>query len=70
MGKPQRQLVLPRPGTCACPFCRSNDAAMSVVTSGGMYVVGYRVRCRECRARGPEAQDEERAWVGWNRRAA
>lgn len=68
----ERQLVLPRAGINACPFCGSNDVRLG--TYGGMYVAGHRVHCMDCHAHGPETpyytdKDGEQAWVAWNRRA-
>jgi len=45
-----------------CPFCDSNDYALSEVQEL------YYVECKNCKARGPLANSDTKAYENWNRR--
>ena len=51
-----------------CPFCGSTDVEMDSYRALGWMGTRYNVRCTDCCAEGPNADNEDDAITEWNRR--
>lgn len=50
-----------------CPFCNGDTRPRMLQLNRGNEVPKFAVRCLDCKARGPEKDNEEEALGGWNR---